>query len=186
MLFVTFKSKSIFTMEYKTNSGKDRCRSLTKKNKQCSFSAAKGEIYCKRYHLSAPILLDDMPALEIVDDDVEIVDVIEIVAPPVSASEIIDFVEEIKCPICLVDIEEERTVTKCNHTFHKECLDIWLGDAYNCPNCRTELRERPAPPPIDLRRVAEFHIQANPWVINIISSRLQSLLVEENINRPRS
>ena len=48
----------------------------------------------------------------------------------------------ISCPICLMDVEKDNEYyeIKCNHIFHKECLEKWL-EKYNyiCPVCRTEL-----------------------------------------------
>ena len=36
--------------------------------------------------------------------------------------------EEISCPICIetIHLNEPVVVTKCNHTFHNECLKKWL------------------------------------------------------------
>ena len=50
--------------------------------------------------------------------------------------------EQSECTICLLDYNEEtKTETKCNHTFHTECLDKWLQTNYTCPLCRTELKK---------------------------------------------
>ena len=37
------------------------------------------------------------------------------------------------------DGEEIRTLL-CQHVFHKECIDTWLGRKSECPVCRTPLR----------------------------------------------
>ncbi|KAL8476098.1 hypothetical protein ACS0TY_028678 [Phlomoides rotata] len=48
-------------------------------------------------------------------------------------------VEPVECRVCLSVYEEgdEIRKLKCEHTFHKGCLDTWLQqDAATCPLCR--------------------------------------------------
>ncbi|KAG2702609.1 hypothetical protein I3843_06G091900 [Carya illinoinensis] len=50
--------------------------------------------------------------------------------------------EEVECAVCLCKIEEgeEMRELRCDHLFHRECLDRWVG--YNhktCPLCRGSL-----------------------------------------------
>merc|ERR1712129_445976 len=43
-----------------------------------------------------------------------------------------------ECVICiqdLVDGDEVRTMP-CGHTFHRECMDVWLQRSRFCPLCR--------------------------------------------------
>ncbi|EOY01490.1 hypothetical protein QUC31_013764 [Theobroma cacao] len=51
--------------------------------------------------------------------------------------------EEEACAVCLCKIEEddEMRELRCNHLFHKVCLDRWLGYSHSttCPICRTFL-----------------------------------------------
>ncbi|XP_022775739.1 E3 ubiquitin-protein ligase RNF181-like [Durio zibethinus] len=51
--------------------------------------------------------------------------------------------EEVACAVCLCRIEEddEMRELRCNHLFHKVCLDRWLGYSLSmtCPICRTFL-----------------------------------------------
>ena len=52
--------------------------------------------------------------------------------------------KELSCPICIETIHLNETIvtSKCNHTFHNECLKKWLTDSSvnnNCPSCRTDL-----------------------------------------------
>ncbi|KAH0623015.1 hypothetical protein JD844_030900, partial [Phrynosoma platyrhinos] len=47
----------------------------------------------------------------------------------------------LKCPVCLLEFEEEETVREmpCQHLFHSGCLLPWLGKTNSCPLCRHEL-----------------------------------------------
>nr|XP_033805856.1 E3 ubiquitin-protein ligase RNF181 isoform X1 [Geotrypetes seraphini] len=47
----------------------------------------------------------------------------------------------LKCPVCLLEFEEEETVKKipCEHLFHSACILPWLGKTNSCPLCRHEL-----------------------------------------------
>ncbi|XP_064421619.1 E3 ubiquitin-protein ligase RNF181 isoform X2 [Latimeria chalumnae] len=47
----------------------------------------------------------------------------------------------LKCPVCLLEFEEEETVKKmpCEHLFHSSCILPWLGKTNSCPLCRHEL-----------------------------------------------
>ena len=38
------------------------------------------------------------------------------------------------------NIVTDEIVTKCNHKFHKLCLDDWLNKHDRCPNCRENLK----------------------------------------------
>ncbi|KAM1309216.1 hypothetical protein PS2_005954 [Malus domestica] len=46
---------------------------------------------------------------------------------------------EMECVICLSLFEDNdvgRSLPKCGHCFHVECIDMWLGSHKNCPICR--------------------------------------------------
>ncbi|XP_039624342.1 E3 ubiquitin-protein ligase RNF181 isoform X3 [Polypterus senegalus] len=47
----------------------------------------------------------------------------------------------VKCPVCLLEFEEDETVRKmpCEHFFHSGCILPWLGKTNSCPLCRLEL-----------------------------------------------
>ncbi|XVE74463.1 hypothetical protein DITRI_Ditri12bG0019000 [Diplodiscus trichospermus] len=51
--------------------------------------------------------------------------------------------EEVGCAVCLCKIEEddEMRELRCNHLFHRVCLDRWVGYSHSttCPICRTFL-----------------------------------------------
>lgn len=44
------------------------------------------------------------------------------------------------CSICLEKIKTGKIKTKCNHTFHRDCINSWIrmgrGNCDKCPNCR--------------------------------------------------
>ncbi|PON64202.1 43kDa postsynaptic protein [Trema orientale] len=47
------------------------------------------------------------------------------------------------CSICLEDFkygDECRMFVKCNHGFHKACVDKWLARDKHCPLCRGSIR----------------------------------------------
>uniref|UniRef100_H0XVW9 E3 ubiquitin-protein ligase RNF181 n=1 Tax=Otolemur garnettii TaxID=30611 RepID=H0XVW9_OTOGA len=48
---------------------------------------------------------------------------------------------ELKCPVCLLEFEEEETVIEmpCHHLFHSNCILPWLSKTNSCPLCRHEL-----------------------------------------------
>jgi hypothetical protein len=70
------------------------------------------------------------------------------------------------CPICTLDWAEGSTVvrTRCNHHFHKECLQMWL--------CSTVVGERNATCPLD-RKILCSHvlIETRTSVLNNLGSQ---------------
>ncbi|KAH7292650.1 hypothetical protein KP509_29G079200 [Ceratopteris richardii] len=51
-----------------------------------------------------------------------------------------------ECAICLSDFKEQeciRMLPKCQHCFHKECIQSWLGSHSTCPLCRSNLLSLP-------------------------------------------
>ncbi|KAH7549063.1 hypothetical protein J3E72DRAFT_404374 [Bipolaris maydis] len=65
-----------------------------------------------------------------------------LVAEAVEGEETIDLVPGARCLVCLCDFEadeEARKLIKCEHMFHKICIDQWLTTGRNsCPLCRGE------------------------------------------------
>ena len=59
--------------------------------------------------------------------------------------------EDLVCVVCLNNMEASdgvRDLCNCSHVFHKECLDVWIGQGQvTCPLCRSKLspsqREEP-------------------------------------------
>ncbi len=56
-----------------------------------------------------------------------------------TAYEIISNTEE-ECSICLSESDYQFIKTRCNHIFHKECIDVWLNQHNSCPFCRQTVR----------------------------------------------
>lgn len=51
--------------------------------------------------------------------------------------------QELECAVCLEEFEENemgRTLPKCAHCYHVECIDMWLYSHSNCPLCRASAR----------------------------------------------
>lgn len=63
---------------------------------------------------------------------------------------------KLECVVCLEDFEDGekgRTLPKCGHNFHLDCIDMWLHSHSTCPLCRAsvqspdaELMEKAVPP----------------------------------------
>jgi len=53
-----------------------------------------------------------------------------------------------ECAICIEDFEDDAEVRqlKCDHIFHKECVDSWLLMNGTCPTCRERVNRRGPPP----------------------------------------
>jgi len=55
------------------------------------------------------------------------------------------FMDELKCPICLGEIDKTWAVMACLHRFCGECLHRYLRinkAVHDCPNCRTKIASR--------------------------------------------
>lgn len=56
--------------------------------------------------------------------------------------------EEEVCSVCQENYTEGqaiRSITYCNHNFHKSCIDQWFERDVHCPVCRFDVRQTPAP-----------------------------------------
>lgn len=54
------------------------------------------------------------------------------------------------CAVCQDNLDMGnmvRRLTACTHTFHQECIDTWFERSVQCPVCRHDIREMPAPAP---------------------------------------
>ncbi|CAL5394603.1 unnamed protein product [Camellia sinensis] len=120
-----------------------------------------------------------------------------------------DETRTIECAVCLSILEEDemaRLLPNCNHTFHAECIDRWLGSHSTCPICRTDAQpceavaggapplSPPSPPPLErvnsvlVTRVegtsADGGVQSSAKVGGSSSSRLSSF--RRMLSRERS
>lgn len=51
-------------------------------------------------------------------------------------------VKDTQCSVCLGDYQAEdklQQIPVCGHTFHMDCIDIWLATHTSCPLCRLSL-----------------------------------------------
>ncbi len=49
-----------------------------------------------------------------------------------------DYVPPIPCTICqeaFTAEDDDILTTRCNHSFHRECITQWLNEHNRCPNC---------------------------------------------------
>ncbi|KDP26545.1 hypothetical protein JCGZ_17703 [Jatropha curcas] len=56
------------------------------------------------------------------------------------------------CVVCLNEFREQdmlRVLPNCSHSFHLDCIDIWLQSNSNCPLCRTSISGTNSRYPID-------------------------------------
>ncbi|XP_010455416.1 PREDICTED: RING-H2 finger protein ATL7-like [Camelina sativa] len=56
-------------------------------------------------------------------------------------------VKDSQCSVCLGDYqanEKLQQMPSCGHTFHMECIDIWLTSHATCPLCRLSLIQKPS------------------------------------------
>ncbi|CAL9232119.1 unnamed protein product [Arabidopsis halleri] len=52
----------------------------------------------------------------------------------------------VECAICLSEFEDQETLRwmpPCSHTFHANCIDVWLSSRSTCPVCRANLSLKP-------------------------------------------
>ncbi|KAK7308968.1 hypothetical protein RJT34_05340 [Clitoria ternatea] len=65
----------------------------------------------------------------------------ETLPPPVKFSEVVVADPPESCAVCLCEFsgeDEIRRLSKCQHIFHKGCVDRWMGrHQRTCPLCRT-------------------------------------------------
>ena len=67
-----------------------------------------------------------------------------------------DIPKEKQCVVCLSEFQpgEQVRTLRCNHSFHKDCVDTWLHRNKTCPICKREIVDTPpAGPPTSSHRV---------------------------------
>ncbi|XP_042512473.1 RING-H2 finger protein ATL63-like [Macadamia integrifolia] len=53
-----------------------------------------------------------------------------------------EYKKGLECVVCLSVFEEDdmgRSLPRCNHAFHVECIDMWLKSHSSCPICRASV-----------------------------------------------
>lgn len=58
--------------------------------------------------------------------------------------------EVVECAVCLAEFEEGekvRSLPRCGHRFHIDCIDMWFRSHATCPLCRASVEA--APPPVN-------------------------------------
>ncbi|XP_073283957.1 RING-H2 finger protein ATL40-like [Primulina huaijiensis] len=64
---------------------------------------------------------------------------------PVSVFKQTNSGNSIECSVCLCALEDGervRLLPNCNHSFHVDCINKWLGSNSTCPICRAEAEPR--------------------------------------------
>lgn len=80
---------------------------------------------------------------------------------------------DVECSVCLSAIEEDepaRLLPNCKHTFHAQCIDMWLHSHSTCPICRTGAEPKPGEENGD--RTAAIDASAPP--LNVVSQDLSA------------
>ncbi|WCJ28287.1 RING/U-box superfamily protein [Euphorbia peplus] len=79
-----------------------------------------------------------------------------------------------ECPVCLSGFSEGEDVKQlgiCKHSFHGECINMWLKSNNNCPVCRATVPGAAAAPAKQRRRdngaSSDFH-QGLPDAANMV------------------
>ena len=47
--------------------------------------------------------------------------------------------EEEECSICLKTFKNNNVTLPCKHSFHENCITMWLNSKNNCPLCRSNV-----------------------------------------------
>jgi hypothetical protein len=64
-----------------------------------------------------------------------------------------DIPKEKQCVVCLSEFQpgEQVRTLRCNHSFHKDCVDTWLHRNKTCPICKREIVDSPPAGPSSSR-----------------------------------
>lgn len=76
-------------------------------------------------------------------------------------------VDDNTCAVCLSEFEEDeelRTLPECMHSFHIQCIDMWLYSHSNCPMCRTIV----VPSPSMLSQLLDSNSGTESSQVNIV------------------
>ncbi|KAH7549865.1 hypothetical protein ACOSP7_025160 [Xanthoceras sorbifolium] len=85
-----------------------------------------------------------------------------------------DGIQGLECVVCLSVFEDSdvcRCLPKCGHSFHVECIDMWLHSHTNCPICRAPVvPEKNVAMEVndDLDFDEEDSVEAGPELVEIV------------------
>ena len=67
---------------------------------------------------------------------------------------------KVDCSICMEELElgTEVTVLPCNHSFHHQCIKLWLVQHDTCPQCRKPTQDHSAPPSAHIQNDADHQV----------------------------
>lgn len=84
------------------------------------------------------------------------------------------------CSICCDNYEndDECIITKCNHIYHKKCIDAWLDKNITCPMCRKNIKQRTQFVLVDdMHQLHDFYRQErDAWVRYVINNDRYSIM----------
>ncbi|GLJ38373.1 hypothetical protein SUGI_0781430 [Cryptomeria japonica] len=86
---------------------------------------------------------NDFPTIENSGLDKESLD-----ALPIAEFKSQNMNEDLECVVCLSNFEENekiRVLPNCNHSFHTECIHMWLKSHTSCPICRKMVSSNRSP-----------------------------------------
>ncbi|KAG0586440.1 hypothetical protein KC19_2G090700 [Ceratodon purpureus] len=97
----------------------------------------------------------------------------------------------LECAVCLEDFEsgeKGRTLPKCGHHFHLDCVDMWLYSHSTCPLCRASVRPDGSKP-TDAATVAvtiDEHSQPQAPIIGDVQAPFMAAMRASRRQRQRS
>ncbi|KAL3638599.1 RING-H2 finger protein atl7 [Castilleja foliolosa] len=74
------------------------------------------------------------------------------------------FVKDTLCSVCLGEYEAEdklQQIPGCGHTFHMDCIDLWLSTRTTCPLCRQSLLASTTTIKVPPDDINDAHLQTN-------------------------
>ncbi|XP_062228324.1 RING-H2 finger protein ATL3-like [Phragmites australis] len=107
-------------------------------------------LYAKRYLVSNPLLAPSTPSSRLLFVDASPIPHRGLPASVLRALPVTVYgggspsggKEALECAVCLSEVadgEKVRTLPKCGHGFHVECIDMWFHSHDTCPLCRAPI-----------------------------------------------
>ncbi|PKU80942.1 RING-H2 finger protein ATL16-like [Dendrobium catenatum] len=73
---------------------------------------------------------------------------------------------EAECPVCISAFEEGeqvRQMAQCGHSFHTNCIDMWLNSHNSCPVCR----ESVLPTPLQSMEMSASSFTSQDYLVSV-------------------